>query len=91
MHELGVIAAGNFSITAAMAQAASLLVAPYLPYGEVIDYASAASGTRQVARHVNWRSGCPKWGAHQPRLRWQRYTAIPQRVVQPSGEYRCTR
>jgi 4-hydroxy-tetrahydrodipicolinate reductase len=39
---LGVVAAGNFSITAAIAQAASLLVAPYLPYGEVIDYASVA-------------------------------------------------
>jgi 4-hydroxy-tetrahydrodipicolinate reductase len=38
---VGVVAAGNFSITAAMAQAAALLVAPYLPYGEIIDYASA--------------------------------------------------
>ncbi|MGB7796695.1 MAG: 4-hydroxy-tetrahydrodipicolinate reductase [Pseudonocardiaceae bacterium] len=59
MHELGVIAAGNFSITAAMAQAASLLVAPYLPYGEVIDYASAAkrdapSGTaRELAERLS--------------------------------------
>jgi 4-hydroxy-tetrahydrodipicolinate reductase len=38
---VGVIAAGNFSLTAAMAQAAALLVAPYLPQREVIDYASA--------------------------------------------------
>jgi 4-hydroxy-tetrahydrodipicolinate reductase len=59
MHELGVIAAGNFSITAAMAQAAALLVAPYLPYGEVIDYASAAkrdapSGTaRELAERLS--------------------------------------
>ena len=28
---VGVVAAGNFSLTAAMAQAAALLVAPYLP------------------------------------------------------------
>jgi 4-hydroxy-tetrahydrodipicolinate reductase len=56
---LGVVAAGNFSITAAMAQAASLLVAPYLPYGEVIDYASATkrdapSGTaRELAERLS--------------------------------------
>jgi 4-hydroxy-tetrahydrodipicolinate reductase len=56
---LGVVTAGNFSITAAMAQAASLLVAPYLPYGEVIDYASATkrdapSGTaRELAERLS--------------------------------------
>jgi len=41
-HETGVIAAGNFSLTAAMAKAAAELVAPYFPQAEVIDYASAA-------------------------------------------------
>jgi 4-hydroxy-tetrahydrodipicolinate reductase len=41
-HGVGVIAAGNFSLTAAMAQAAALLVAPHLPHREIIDYASAA-------------------------------------------------
>lgn len=56
---VGVVAAGNFSITAAMAQAASQLVAPYLPYSEVIDYASAAkrdapSGTaRELAERLS--------------------------------------
>jgi 4-hydroxy-tetrahydrodipicolinate reductase len=56
---LGVVAAGNFSITAAMAQAASLLVAPYLPYGEIIDYACATkrdvpSGTaRELAERLS--------------------------------------
>ena len=38
---VGVISAGNFSLTAAMAQAAAVLVAPHLPQGEVIDYAAA--------------------------------------------------
>lgn len=38
---VGVVAAGNFSLTAAMAQAAALLVARHLPYREIIDYASA--------------------------------------------------
>lgn len=37
----GVVAAGNFSLTAAMAQAAALLVAPHLPNREIIDYAAA--------------------------------------------------
>jgi 4-hydroxy-tetrahydrodipicolinate reductase len=39
---VGVVAAGNFSLTAAMAKAAALLVAPYLPNREIIDYCSAA-------------------------------------------------
>ena len=54
----GVIAAGNFSLTAAMAQAAALLVARHLPYREIIDYASAGkpdapSGTaRELAERL---------------------------------------
>lgn len=57
-QRVGVIAAGNFSLTAAMAQAAAVLVAPFLPQGEVIDYASAAkpdapSGTaRELAERL---------------------------------------
>ena len=38
---VGVISAGNFSVTAAMAQAAALLAAKHIPSWEVIDYASA--------------------------------------------------
>jgi 4-hydroxy-tetrahydrodipicolinate reductase len=55
---VGVVAAGNFSITAAMAQAAALLVARFLPNREVIDYASAGkkdspSGTaREIAERL---------------------------------------
>jgi 4-hydroxy-tetrahydrodipicolinate reductase len=55
---VGVVAAGNFSLTAAMAQAAALLVAPFLPHREIIDYASAAkpdspSGTaRELAERL---------------------------------------
>jgi 4-hydroxy-tetrahydrodipicolinate reductase len=55
---LGVIAAGNFSLTAAMAQAAALLAARHLPSWEVIDYASAGkpdapSGTaRELAERL---------------------------------------
>ena len=55
---IGVIAAGNFSLTAAMAQAAALLAARHLPSWEVIDYASAGkpdapSGTaRELAERL---------------------------------------
>jgi 4-hydroxy-tetrahydrodipicolinate reductase len=40
-HKLGVIAAGNFSITAALAKHFALIAAKYLPSWEIIDYASA--------------------------------------------------
>ena len=55
---VGVVAAGNFSLTAAMAQAAALLVARYLPDREIVDYASATkpdvpSGTaRELAERL---------------------------------------
>jgi 4-hydroxy-tetrahydrodipicolinate reductase len=55
---VGVVSAGNFSLTAAMMQAAALLVAPHLPHREVIDYASATkvdvpSGTaRELAERL---------------------------------------
>jgi 4-hydroxy-tetrahydrodipicolinate reductase len=57
-REVGVIAAGNFSLTAAMMQAAALLAARHLPSWEVIDYASAdkpdaPSGTaRELAERL---------------------------------------
>jgi 4-hydroxy-tetrahydrodipicolinate reductase len=55
---VGVVSAGNFSLTAAMMQAASLLVAPHLPHREVIDFATATkadvpSGTaRELAERL---------------------------------------
>jgi 4-hydroxy-tetrahydrodipicolinate reductase len=57
-HSVGVISAGNFSITATMAQAAAMLVARHLPQAEIIDYASetkadAPSGTsRELAERL---------------------------------------
>ena len=56
--DLGVIAAGNFSITAALAKHFALIAAQYLPSWEIIDYASAAkvdapSGTtRELAEEL---------------------------------------
>lgn len=51
-RNLGVIAAGNFSLTAALAKHFALLAARYLPSWEIVDYASAGkidapSGTVQ--------------------------------------------
>lgn len=58
---VGVIAAGNFSLTAAMAQAAALLAARHLPSWEVIDYASAgkADAPSGTARELAERLGPP--------------------------------
>jgi 4-hydroxy-tetrahydrodipicolinate reductase len=66
-RSVGVVASGNFSLTAAMCQAAALLAARHLPQWEVIDYASATkpdvpSGT---ARELAERLGeirCPELG-----------------------------
>ena len=41
-HNLGVIAAGNFSLTATLAKHFALIAAQYLPSWEIIDYASAS-------------------------------------------------
>jgi len=57
--KVGVIAAGNYAITAALAQAAALMVAEHLPQWEVIDYASftkpdVPSGTaRELAEKLS--------------------------------------
>lgn len=57
-RSLGVVASGNFSVTAALCQAAALVAARHLPHWEVIDYASAEkpdvpSGTaRELAERL---------------------------------------
>jgi 4-hydroxy-tetrahydrodipicolinate reductase len=57
-RSVGVVASGNFSMTAAMCQAAALLDARHLPHSEVIDYARATkpdvpSGTaRELAERL---------------------------------------
>ena len=57
-HSVGVVASGNFSVTAAMCQAGALIAARHLPHWEVIDYASAQkpdvpSGTaRELAERL---------------------------------------
>ena len=56
---VGVVAAGNFSLTAAMAAAAAELVARYLPEREIVDYASAgkADSPSGTARELAERLG----------------------------------
>ena len=57
-RSVGVVASGNFSVTAAMCQAAALLAARHLAHWEIIDYASEAkpdvpSGTaRELAERL---------------------------------------
>ena len=75
-RSVGVIASGNFSLTAAMCQAGALLAARHLPQWEVIDYASAAkpdvpSGTsrelaERLGRCARPRSAFPIEELHGP-------------------------
>jgi 4-hydroxy-tetrahydrodipicolinate reductase len=72
-RSVGVVASGNFSLTAAMASAAALLAARHLPQWEVIDYASATkpdvpSGTaRELAERLGEsRLGRPLDEIHGP-------------------------
>ena len=66
-RDVGVVAAGNFSLTAAMAQAAALLAARHLPHWEIVDYADATkadvpSGTaRELAERLG-EVGRPRLG-----------------------------
>ncbi len=74
---LGVIAAGNFSVTAALAKHFSLLAAKYLPSWEIIDYAHAGkvdapSGTTQelaeaLGQVATNKLGLPIESTHGPK------------------------
>jgi 4-hydroxy-tetrahydrodipicolinate reductase len=76
-RSVGVVASGNFSLTAALCQAAALLAARHLPQWEVIDYASATkpdvpSGTaRELAERLGAvrapALGVPVGELHGPR------------------------
>jgi 4-hydroxy-tetrahydrodipicolinate reductase len=76
-RSVGVVAAGNFSLTAALCQAAALLAARHLPHWEIIDYASEAkpdvpSGTarelvERLAEIGEPREGVPAASVHGPR------------------------
>jgi 4-hydroxy-tetrahydrodipicolinate reductase len=58
VKDLGVIAAGNFSITAALAKHCALIAAKYLPHREILDYAQAdkpdvpSGSTRELAESL---------------------------------------
>jgi 4-hydroxy-tetrahydrodipicolinate reductase len=75
-RNLGVIAAGNFSITAALAKHFALIAARYLPSWEILDYAQAdkvdaPSGTmrelaEELAQVAENRLGLPVAQTHGP-------------------------
>ncbi len=58
-RQLGVIAAGNFSLTAALAKHFSLIAARYMPSWEILDYAGATKAdapsgtTRELAEEMS--------------------------------------
>lgn len=88
---LGVIAAGNFSITAALAKHFALLAAKHLPSWEIIDYAhadkvDAPSGTtRELAEELaNVARNYVEVHIGQP---WE----SEKHAARPSTAHRCTR
>jgi len=88
-NELGVTAAGNFSITAALARHFALFVARYLPSWEIIDYAhadkpDAPSGTtRELAEEL------ASITQNQLSFQLRKLTVILKRVARPSATRRC--
>jgi len=88
-RSVGVVASGNFSVTAAMCQAAALLAARHLAHWEIIDYASDAkpdvpSGT---ARELAERLGeirQPEGGLPAPRSPWAQRLAASLSAVPKS-------
>jgi 4-hydroxy-tetrahydrodipicolinate reductase len=53
-RQLGVIAASNFSLTAALAKHFALIAAHYLPSWEILDYASAAKNEPTDAHRASF-------------------------------------
>ena len=92
------VASGNFSLTAAMCQAAALLAARHLPQWEVIDYASATkpdvpSGTaRELAERLGEvrapALGRPIEELHGPREARGAGVGGTQRPLGPPAELR---
>src|SRR5712691_1095984 len=66
-RKLGVIAAGNFSITAALAKHFALIAAHYLPSWEILDYATASKIDAPSGPPANWRKNWPP----SPRTAWK--------------------
>ncbi|WP_338055257.1 hypothetical protein [Sulfobacillus harzensis] len=50
----GVVAAGNFSLTAALAKNFALLAAQHLPSWEIVEYADAIKSMPQAVQSRNW-------------------------------------
>lgn len=90
-HGVGVIAAGNFSITAAMAQAAAVLVARQLPNVEIIDFAAAEkpdapSGTaRELAERLAAEIRPPEGTGRSDATRADGPSSLPARGASVDG------
>ena len=88
-RQLGVIAAGNFSITAALAKHFAVIAARYLPSWEIIDYASAAKIDAPSGMHANSRKNWQRSPATAWKLRWNTHTAHKRHVEPPLTGHKC--
>lgn len=74
---VGVFAAGNFSITAALVQHFATLAARHLPHWEIIDYApdtkpDAPSGTARETAYLLGQVAQPKWAVSPDQVQGER-------------------
>ena len=88
----GVIAAGNFSLTAALLKHLAGIAARHLPHREIVDYShankpDAPSGTAlELAEYLGNRLAPTRWGC-----RWRRRLGNPPRAAPRSAARRCIR
>ena len=64
-HQVGVIAAGNFAITAVLLQRFACEAAKYLSHWEIIDYASDAKQDAPSGTARDWPSDCRRSGGRR--------------------------
>ena len=89
-RSVGVVASGNFSLTAAMCQAAALLAARHLPQWEVIDYASAANPTFPAGPLVSWPSDWARSAGRRLAIRSKSSTGLRRPAARTSRARRST-
>ncbi len=91
---LGVIAAGNFSITAALAKHFALIAARYLPSWEIVDYARRGQGGRAERDRASWprrwaKSGGASWPCPSSRRSARGTPEAPQSRAARSTRCAC--
>src|SRR3954452_22942410 len=87
----GVVAGGDFSLPAALAQAAALLAARHLPQWEILDYASAGKPESRPGPRASSPSASARSAGRRAGIRSRRSTALRRRAARRSPGRRSIR